>query len=92
MRKLMVLAALISCAYATSAAAQSRCKVMDPTGTPLNVRSTPSGNIVGALTNGVLVSIVDNSVDANGKSWAYVARFSDGVPIGWVFREFIACY
>jgi hypothetical protein len=92
MRKTMALALSVSCACAASAAAQSRCKVMDPTGTPLNVRSTPSGDIVGTLTNGVLVSIVDSSVDANGKSWAYVARHSDGAPIGWVFREFIACY
>ncbi|MGO4869487.1 MAG: SH3 domain-containing protein [Roseiarcus sp.] len=88
----MLLAVLISCACATSAAAQPRCKVMDPTGTPLNVRSTPQGDIVGALPNGVLVSIVDNAVDANGKPWAYIARYSDGQPIGWVFREFIACY
>ena len=92
MRKIMALAVSISCAYATSAAAQSRCRVMDPTGTPLNVRSSPSGNIVGTLTNGMLVSVVDNSIDANGKPWAYIARYSDGVPIGWVFREFIACF
>jgi hypothetical protein len=25
---------------------------MDPTGTPLNVRTTPNGNIVGTLNNG----------------------------------------
>jgi hypothetical protein len=92
MRKIVTLALMISCIYATGAAAQSRCKVMDPTGTPLNVRSTPQGNIVGTPTNGALVSIVDSSVDAAGKSWAYVARYSDGAPIGWVFREFIACY
>jgi uncharacterized protein YraI len=92
MRTIMVLAALIACACATSAAAQSRCKVMDPTGTPLNVRSSPQGNIVGALPNGVLVSIVDSAVDANGKPWAYIAGYSHGAPIGWVFREFIACY
>jgi hypothetical protein len=88
----MALALLISCICATGAAAQSRCKVMDPTGTPLNVRSTPQGTIVGTLTNGVLVSIVDHAVDATGKPWAYVARYSDAVPIGWVFREFISCY
>ncbi|MGD1037105.1 MAG: SH3 domain-containing protein [Roseiarcus sp.] len=92
MRKIIALAVLICCAYTTGAAAQSRCKVMDPTGTPLNVRSTPQGNIVGTLTNGELVSIVDSSVDATGKSWVYVARYSDGAPIGWVYREFIACY
>jgi len=92
MRKIVTLALLIACAGATSAAAQTRCKVMDPTGTPLNVRSAPQGPIVGVLTNGMLVSIVDSSVDAGGKSWAFVARYADGAPIGWVYREFIACY
>jgi hypothetical protein len=36
----------------TEASAQDRCRVMDPTGTPLNVRTTPNGNIVGTLNNG----------------------------------------
>jgi hypothetical protein len=77
---------------ATDAVADNRCRVMDPTGTPLNVRVAPNGQIVGALPNGLLVSIVNMADDANGKPWAYIARFDDGRPIGWVFREFIACF
>jgi hypothetical protein len=77
---------------ATDAAAENRCRVMDPTGTPLNVRVAPNGQIVGALPNGLLVSIVNMADDANGKPWAFIARYDNARPIGWVFREFIACF
>jgi hypothetical protein len=95
MRKLP-LAALatltILAATATDAVAENRCRVMDPTGAPLNVRVAPNGQIVGALPNGLLVSVINIADDANGKPWSYIARFDDGRPIGWVFREFIACF
>jgi hypothetical protein len=62
MRKLP-LAALatltILAATATDAVAENRCRVMDPTGTPLNVRVAPNGQIVGALPNGLLVSVIN---------------------------------
>ena len=69
---------------------QSPCEVMDPTGTPLNVRANPNGRIVGTLRNGVLVFVLDQSLDRKGQSWAYVGR-SDQSPIGWVYRPFLAC-
>ena len=31
-----------------------RCKVTDPTGTPLNVRDGPNGKVIGTLANGAL--------------------------------------
>ena len=74
------------------ASAQQRCRVMDPTGTPLNVRTSPNGTIVGALPNGLLVSVIDRTVDGRGRAWVYIARRASGRPIGWVFREFIACF
>jgi Bacterial SH3 domain len=73
------------------ASAQDRCRVMDPTGTPLNVRTTPNGHIVGTLNNGEQVTVLDRSSDRKGKSWVYVGNYEDSKPIGWVFREFIAC-
>lgn len=76
----------------STATAQARCRVMDPTDTPLNVRTAPNGRVVAALPNGMLVSIIDNARDERGRSWVYVARLSNGRPIGWVFREFIACF
>ena len=95
MRKLLLAAVttLTSlAAVAPAAAAEDLCRVMDPTGTPLNVRVAPNRQIVGALPNGLLVAVVDTRDDANGKPWAFIVRASDGHPFGWVFREFIACF
>jgi hypothetical protein len=33
------------------------CTVSDPTGTPLNVRATPNGRIIGSLSNGTRVQV-----------------------------------
>lgn len=78
---------------AGAAEAQSpRCRVMDPTGTPLNVRDSPNGAVIGRLRNGLLVTRVRDSEDERGRPWAYVVDRSTGEPLGWVFREFIACF
>jgi serine protease Do len=67
-----------------------RCRVMDPTDTPLNVRTAPGGRIVGTLSNGTLVTILDRS-SVGERMWAYVGRFEDRGPIGWVYREYLDC-
>lgn len=69
----------------TAEAQSPRCRVMDPTGTPLNVRSAPNGQIVGTLYNGTIVYIRGISYDSKGRSWANVGS-------GWVYREFLACF
>jgi uncharacterized protein YraI len=74
---------------ATSARAET-CVVDDPTGTPLNVRASPNGAIVGALYNGVRVDIRDVTRDRSGKRWAYVIPLDEGKR-GWVFRDFLDC-
>jgi hypothetical protein len=66
------------------------CVVADPTPTPLNVRSAPNGRVVGTLSNGQSVHIVDRTVDAEGRDWVYVG-YSARDPIGWVFRDFVVC-
>jgi hypothetical protein len=73
MAKRLAILCIISLALGTNAIAQSRnefpsspargrvsvCRVADPTGTPLNVRSMPGGNkIVDTLQNGT-VTILD---------------------------------
>ncbi|HEX4767147.1 MAG TPA: SH3 domain-containing protein [Lichenihabitans sp.] len=78
----------ISCAMAQ----EHRCHVVDPTGTPLNVRSTPSGTIVGTLANGVVVYVIDHATDTRGKPWVYVGDSATTTPIGWVYRQFIDCF
>lgn len=78
---------------ATGAEAQStRCRVMDPTGTPLNLRDSPNGVVVGRIRNGTLVTRVRSSEDERGRPWSYIVDRSTGEPLGWVFREFIACF
>jgi hypothetical protein len=91
----IIVAALLSlwtCAFALEASAQSRCRVMDPTGTPLNVRTGPNGAVVASLPNGLLVSIKARQTDARGRAWVLIARYENDRVIGWVFREFIACF
>jgi S1-C subfamily serine protease len=75
----------------TQTATTPTCLVMDPSGTPLNVRASPYGRITGTLRNGIFVAVLKSSSDRNGDSWAYVGHAEDGAPIGWVFREFLAC-
>jgi hypothetical protein len=65
---------------------------MDPTGTPLNVRTSPNGNVIAALPNGMLVSVIDRAIDQRGRGWFYIKHYDTGQPIGWVIREFIACF
>jgi uncharacterized protein YraI len=75
-----------------SGAQAAECRVTDPTGTPLNVRTAPGGRIVGTLVNGQRVSVLDRRV-VGGKPWVYVGDVELGdQPIGWVFREFVSCY
>ncbi|EDZ96180.1 MULTISPECIES: SH3 domain-containing protein [Oscillatoriales] len=47
------------------------CIVNDPTGTPLNVRATPAGKIVGSLPNGtrVILGITDGR---EGPNWTRI--------------------
>jgi hypothetical protein len=78
----------------TTAQAEDVCKVTDPTGTPLNVRQTPNGRIVGTLKNGREVYIEETASDDKGKPWAKVSVVNKGKKqvLGWVLREFISCY
>jgi len=66
----------------TGASAQDRCRVMDPSDTPLNVRATPNGRIVGTLKNGYQVVIFERTSDRSGKSWVYVGNYDDNKPPG----------
>jgi hypothetical protein len=86
-----LLLGFISVMATDAALAQARCRVTDPTGTPLNIRATPNGRIIGTAPNGLLVTILDTTSD-RGRPWALVAQFETGRRVGWVFREFISCF
>jgi uncharacterized protein YraI len=92
MTRVVVAAMALLLSASVAGAAGDRCKVTDPTGTPLNVRASPNGKIIGTLANGTLVSVAGYGEDANGKSWAQVKNYGTGKLIGWVFREFISCF
>jgi hypothetical protein len=92
-RALALSTALVLSVLATGAEAQSsRCRIMDPTGTPLNIRDRPNGAVIGNVRNGLLVTRLRSSEDERGRPWSYVADRSTGEPLGWVYREFIACF
>lgn len=69
------------------------CEVKDPTGTALNVRNTPQGNIIGTLPNKHTVDIIDMKKDKKGNDWALVGGYYKGKSqeIGWVFKKYIDC-
>lgn len=74
--------------------AEKVCQVTDPTGTPLNVRDSPNGNIINSLRNGREVYILEIAYDERNRPWAKIAGYYDGEYRiwGWVLREFISCY
>jgi hypothetical protein len=96
--------AAIALAAATSIAAvvvpmssaeamSNRCRVMDPTGTSLNVRVTPGGRVINRLRNGRIV-YVRRTAYRHGRPWVYVSGRYHGHwrNWGWVYREFVSCY
>jgi len=90
---LLVFASVTVCAGARAQSDPApECLVVDPTPTPLNVRTAPQGQIVGTISNGQSVRILDQAEDAGGKRWAHIANpNSNSRPLGWVFREYLVC-
>ena len=68
---------------------RNTCVVADPTGTPLNIRTSPNGKIVGKIANGERIRMSDQTTES-GKEWAYISN-AVSRPLGWVFRKFLAC-
>ncbi len=66
-----------------------RCTVSDPTGTPLNVRSTPGGEIIGSVQNGTRVGIMTYAPDSG--QWRQIILQDDGAAyvVGWVFKNYL---
>jgi hypothetical protein len=83
-----ILATAILAASLGAASADS-CMISDPTGTPLNVRESPNGRVVGTLRNGSFVTMRD-VVEVRGKRWAELASSRPGGTV-YVLREYISC-
>lgn len=85
---LTLTALLVAAVPALSCDGPPACTVIDPTGTPLNVRAGPNGRILGALKKGSVVSVLDHRTQ-EGKRWALVAKFSEAW--GWVYGPHLKC-
>ncbi|MGL4236257.1 hypothetical protein [Tabrizicola sp.] len=66
------------------------CKVTDPTGSPLNARFQPGGDIGATLKNGTTVRAIAQR-QHNGDQWVYVEKWSGDNAVGWVFDDYMAC-
>jgi hypothetical protein len=74
----------------STAADPVSCRVADPTGTPLNVRAEPGGEIFATLRNGTVVRALGQRMH-KGKPWLYVEKWSGDNAVGWVFDAYMAC-
>lgn len=90
--RLGLLAATLACGLAAPALAQNRCAVTDPTGTPLNIRETPNGDIIGHVSNGAGIRVINTGSDERGRAWALISPRGRSHVVGWVYREFVSCY
>ncbi|WP_137112570.1 SH3 domain-containing protein [Rhodobacter sp. SY28-1] len=89
----LVLAATTGVALACGGA--PICTVKDPTGTPLNIRLSPNGPVVGTAKNGTELLFVEHR-EVDGKLWALVERFETGeleadFQGAWVFGNYLDC-
>ena len=71
------------------------CTVKDPTGTPLNIRLSPNGPVVGTAKNGTELAFIEHR-EVDGKLWALVERFNEGELAAdfdgaWVFGAYLDC-
>jgi hypothetical protein len=62
------------------------CIVNDQSGTLLNVRSTPEGQIIGTLDNNTTISIGEQRGD-----WVRITSHEAPGKSGWVFRKYLKC-
>lgn len=65
------------------------CTVSDPTGSPMNVRATPRGEVLGILRNGQRVTI-SRTTEFNNRTWTF-AMSEDGTLKGWVVLNYLRC-
>lgn len=89
----MIALTLLLGGSASAMAAEDRCLVTDPPGTPLNVRTGPGqhGMVIATIESGHRVTVVDHLTGEGGKPWVFVADHGTGRDIGWVYREDIGC-
>jgi hypothetical protein len=78
-------------ASVANAALGDRCEVTNPDGTPLNVRSTSQGIVVGTIPNGMKVTIMNEDKADDGREWVWLYSQNGMQPLGWVPRDTLTC-
>jgi len=94
MKSIVVSAAIMTMALSTPARAGSLdCRVADPTGTPLNIRMQPNGQIVAHARTGDLIQVFsgEEKTDNRGRLWYYVALNTSSAPDGYALADYIRC-
>lgn len=86
----IIVAAVTIGATVTALAATGPCRTAGLQGAALNVHATPGGRIVGTMTEGQGVLVLERE-RRRGQDWAYVAGAADRRPIGWVARGYVTC-
>lgn len=92
LKSVVCMTAISLAAMLPAVASAETCKVTDPTGTPLNIRATPNGKVIGTLKNGTKIRRVDYADDNKGRPWVLAYTDKTNKRIGWVYREFVSCY
>jgi hypothetical protein len=77
-------------AISPTVAASGVCIVADPTPTPLNIRTTPNGQVALTMDNGATVHVIGKAT-LNGESWSQIGSGQDGPLLGWVFSDYLRC-
>jgi peptidoglycan hydrolase-like protein with peptidoglycan-binding domain len=67
------------------------CTVADPSGSPLNIRATPAGDLRATIPNGRLVDIVQNGSDDRGRPWSLITNNGEQRALGWVYQPYLNC-
>jgi hypothetical protein len=81
-------AAALAGLFIVSPALAGECLVDDPTGTPLNVRAEPNGQIFTTLQNGTGVAVLEER-RLGTKHWLLVSV--QGRQLGWIFAAYVVC-
>ena len=71
-----------------ASSAEIECTVADPTGTPLNVREAPNGQVVMTLSNGAKLRQTGER-EHKGERWSLVANETG--MLGWAFSAYLDC-
>lgn len=70
---------------------RARCTVIDDSGTPLNIRASPNGRILGGLLYGQTVEVVGVRLASNGRYWSRINGNNPAGRAGWVSSALLAC-